>query len=72
MADFSRVDYVLAKFDTNKDGRIEYSEFVNMNMRFPALLFPAFEMQDKLAVSTSLCVCTCVWCRVCARTSSSG
>ena len=54
MADFSRVDYVLAKFDTNKDGRIEYSEFVEMNVKFPAVLFPAFEMQDRLAVSCLL------------------
>jgi len=55
MADFSRVETVLAKFDTNKDGRIEYSEFIQINSRFPAVLFPAFEMQDRLAV----CSCTC-------------
>eukprot|EP01041_Mallomonas_annulata_P010410 gene10410-21713_t len=39
---------IIHDIDTSKDGRISKYEFVNAAKKYPALLFPAFEMQDVL------------------------
>lgn len=38
----------LEEFDANDDGFISYDEFVNIDIRYPLVLFPAFRLQDTL------------------------
>lgn len=38
----------LQSFDVNKDGLIDFSEFLEMERRFPMIMFPAFRLQDRL------------------------
>lgn len=38
----------LELFDTNGDGQIDYQEFLEIERRFPILLFPAFRLQDTM------------------------
>eukprot|EP01041_Mallomonas_annulata_P011403 gene11403-23856_t len=38
----------LEEFDVNKDGTIDYSEFCEMERRYPMILFPAFQLQDAM------------------------
>ena len=40
------------KFDTNRDGKIDFGEFTYMDKAFPMLLFPAFRMQKNLMEHT--------------------
>ncbi len=35
-------------FDTNDDGVIDFTEFVELDRRYPMILFPAFRLQQKL------------------------
>ena len=41
----SNCKIALDKFDTNKDGKIDFGEFTLMNNNFPRLLFPAYRFQ---------------------------
>ncbi len=36
----------LEEFDVNEDGLIDYSEFLELDRRYPLMLFPAFRLQD--------------------------
>jgi hypothetical protein len=36
----------LTEFDVNEDGLIDYSEFLEIDRRYPLILFPAFRLQD--------------------------
>jgi Ca2+-binding EF-hand superfamily protein len=38
----------LETFDVNADGLIDYHEFVEIERRFPIMLFPAFRLQDAM------------------------
>lgn len=38
----------LEQFDVNDDGLIDYSEFCELERRYPIILFPAFRLQDSL------------------------
>lgn len=42
----------LDEFDVNEDGLIDYSEFVELDRRYPLILFPAFKLQDMLQKHT--------------------
>ena len=42
----------LDEFDANNDGLIDYGEFVEINRRFPLVLFPAFRLQDMMQKNT--------------------
>mmetsp|Transcript_33359 Transcript_33359/g.33983 ORF Transcript_33359/g.33983 Transcript_33359/m.33983 type:complete len:288 (-) Transcript_33359:74-937(-) len=42
------VKKVIKDLDTNADGKIVKEEFISAAKRFPALLFPAFEMQNSM------------------------
>lgn len=44
----SNVTDALAEFDTNKDGRVTFSELKHLNATYPQILFPAFRMQHGL------------------------
>jgi hypothetical protein len=39
---------MVEKLDANGDGIISFDEFALFNTRYPALLFPAFQMQQLL------------------------
>jgi len=39
-------------FDTNGDGLIEMEEFMELNRKFPMLMFPAFRLQDVMQKKT--------------------
>ena len=43
-----RVQRIVDKLYENKDGQISFMEFQNFNQKYPALLYPAFEMQQLL------------------------
>ena len=43
-----RVQRIVDKIDENGDGKISFGEFQSFNKQYPALLFPAFEMQQNL------------------------
>ena len=36
----------LQEFDVNEDGLIDYGEFLEIDRRYPLILFPAFRLQD--------------------------
>lgn len=36
----------LEEFDVNEDGLIDYGEFIEIERRYPMILFPAFRLQD--------------------------
>ena len=38
----------LQSFDVNADGLIDYYEFLDMEKRFPLILYPAFRLQDRM------------------------
>ncbi len=38
----------LEEFDTNQDGMIDYQEFLEVERRFPIVMFPAFRLQDTM------------------------
>ena len=38
----------LENFDVNEDGLIDYNEFIELERRYPLILFPAFRLQDSL------------------------
>ena len=42
----------LDEFDVNDDGLIDYSEFLELDRRYPLVLFPAFKLQDCLQKHT--------------------
>lgn len=42
----------LTSFDTNSDGKIDFEEFQQLNVKFPMLLFPAFRMQENMMINT--------------------
>lgn len=42
----------LDEFDVNEDGLIDYAEFVELDRRYPLVLFPAFKLQDHLQKHT--------------------
>lgn len=42
----------LDEFDVNEDGLIDYSEFVELDRRYPLVLFPAFKLQDGMQKHT--------------------
>ncbi len=54
----------LQEFDVNEDGLIDYSEFLEIDRRYPLILFPAFRLQDVMqrnslgecVVRTSACI----------------
>ena len=42
----------MEEFDVNEDGLIDYSEFLELDRRYPLILFPAFRLQDTMQRST--------------------
>jgi hypothetical protein len=42
----------LEQFDVNQDGLIDYEEFLEIDRRFPMILFPAFRLQDFMQKNT--------------------
>ena len=38
----------LEEFDVNEDGLIDYAEFLQIDSRYPLVLFPAFRLQDTM------------------------
>jgi len=38
----------VAQFDTNDDGLIDFNEFIELDRRYPLVLFPAFRLQDRM------------------------
>lgn len=38
----------LEEFDVNEDGLIDYAEFLELDRRYPLILFPAFRLQDMM------------------------
>lgn len=48
MSNNVRVQRILDVIDTDGDGVISFAEFAEFNQRYPALLFPAFSMQNEL------------------------
>jgi hypothetical protein len=42
----------LEQFDVNEDGLIDYSEFVELDRRYPLVLFPAYRLQDMMQRAT--------------------
>ena len=43
-----RVRRIVERLDTDGDGQVSFTEFQDFNKQYPALLFPAFEMQQSL------------------------
>jgi hypothetical protein len=46
-----RIARIMELIDGNDDGKISFSEFEAFNRRYPQLLFPAFQLQQKLRES---------------------
>jgi len=42
----------IAQFDTNDDGLIDFNEFMELDKRYPLVLFPAFRLQDRMMTNT--------------------
>ena len=42
----------MEKFDKNGDGKIDFGEFTTMDKEFPMLLYPAYELQNKMMAAT--------------------
>jgi len=42
----SNFKHALESFDVNEDGLIDYAEFLEIERRYPIILFPAFRLQD--------------------------
>ncbi len=42
----------LEEFDVNEDGLIDYGEFLEIDRRYPLVLFPAFRLQDVMQRSS--------------------
>ncbi len=42
----------IAQFDTNDDGLIDFNEFMELDKRYPLVLFPAFRLQDRMMKKT--------------------
>ena len=42
----------LDDFDQDRDGLIDYAEFIEIDRRFPLILFPAFRLQDLMQKNT--------------------
>ena len=42
----------VAQFDTNDDGLIDFAEFLELDRRYPLILFPAFRLQDRMQQRT--------------------
>ena len=38
----------ISQFDTNDDGLIDFNEFMELDKRYPLVLFPAFRLQDRM------------------------
>ena len=47
-----KMDKILERFDTDKDGRLDFAEFVELDRQFPKLTFPAFKLQNLFMSST--------------------
>ena len=43
---------LIALFDRNGDGRLQFAEFEAMNRKNPSLLYPLLRLQDQLRVAT--------------------
>jgi len=48
----SNCKMALSNFDKNSDGKIDFEEFQELNVRFPQLLHPAFRMQRSMMQNT--------------------
>lgn len=44
----SHLELLLRRMDRNQDGIVTYDEFVAFHKRYPAILFPAFTVQQQL------------------------
>ena len=42
----------IGQFDTNDDGLIDFNEFMELDKRYPLVLFPAFRLQDRMTKKT--------------------
>ena len=42
----------IGQFDTNDDGLIDFQEFIELDRRYPLILFPAFRLQDRMQHKT--------------------
>ena len=69
-----KADRILEEFDTNKDGRLDFAEFVELDKQFPKLTYPAFKLQT-LFMQATLGVTffegPCMVLRACAHASPS-
>lgn len=48
----SNLKQALQSFDFDGDGKIDFSEFRQLNALFPSLLYPAFRMQQNMRIHT--------------------
>jgi len=46
------VDFLMREFDTDKNGKISFSEFLELNKHFPYVLYPAFRLQRLIEEKT--------------------
>lgn len=44
----SNIERTLSELDTDKDGRLAFSELQNLNTLYPTILYPAFKIQHTL------------------------
>ena len=42
----------LSMLDSNNDGLIDFDEFIDLDRRYPLLLFPAFRLQQRMQMIT--------------------
>eukprot|EP00741_Cyanophora_paradoxa_P015755 tig00020904_g15210.t1 len=44
-----KVDWIMEQVDANRDGTMQYEEFVQLTQKFPNIVFPAFQLAELVA-----------------------